>query len=62
MAEIARRAGVGRATIYAHFPTREALIDAITQRAIAEVSAVIDAAEPERGDPADALRCVLAST
>jgi TetR/AcrR family transcriptional regulator, mexCD-oprJ operon repressor len=62
MAEIARRAGVVRATIYMHFPSREALIDAVTQRAIAEVSAAIDAAEPERGDPADALRRVLAST
>jgi TetR/AcrR family transcriptional regulator, mexCD-oprJ operon repressor len=62
MAEIARRAGVVRATIYMHFPTREALIDAVTQRAITEVSAVIDAAEPGRGDATDALRRVLATT
>jgi AcrR family transcriptional regulator len=62
MAEIARRAGVVRATIYVHFPTREALIDAVTQRAITQVSAVIDDAEPERGDATDALRRVLATT
>ena len=62
MAEIARRAGVVRATIYVHFPTREALLDAVTHRAFAEVAAVIDAAEPERGDPAEALARVVAAT
>jgi AcrR family transcriptional regulator len=62
MAEIARRAGVVRATIYVHFPTREALIDAVTHRAMAEVSAVIAAAEPHRGDPAEALARVVGAT
>jgi AcrR family transcriptional regulator len=59
MAEIARRAGVVRATIYVHFPTREALIAAVTDRGIAEAVEAIDAAEPERGDAADALRRVV---
>ena len=62
MAEIARRAGVVRATIYVHFPTRDALLEAVTQRAIAEVAEVIEAAEPHRGDPAEALARVIAAS
>ena len=61
MAQIARRAGVVRATVYMHFPAREVLIEAVTERAIAEATTAIHAAEPERGDAADALRRVLAS-
>ncbi|MEA2623664.1 MAG: hypothetical protein QOH61_2574 [Chloroflexota bacterium] len=61
MAEIARQAGVVRATVYKHFPTREDLIAAITQRAIAEVTDVIAAASPEQGDATDALRRVIAA-
>jgi AcrR family transcriptional regulator len=59
MAAIARRAGVVRATVYVHFPTRENLIAAVTQRAISDVTDAIEAVEPARGDAADALRRVL---
>jgi AcrR family transcriptional regulator len=59
--EIARRAGVVRATIYVHFPTREDLIAAITERAVADVAEVIAAAEPERGDATEAMRRVIAA-
>jgi AcrR family transcriptional regulator len=62
MAEIARRAGVVRATIYVHFPTREVLLEAVTHRAIAEVAEVIHAAEPHRGDPAEALARLVAAS
>ena len=62
MAEIARRARVVRATVYVHFPTREALLEAVTERALSEVAAVIAEAEPEDGDPAEALARVVAAT
>ena len=62
MAEIARRAGVVRATVYVHFPTREALIDAVTRRAISEVAEVIDTAAPDRGEPSEALARLIATT
>ena len=61
MAEIARRAGVVRATIYVHFPTREALIAAVTHRAVAEVTDAINAAEPTRGEATLALERVVAA-
>ena len=62
MAEIARRAGVVRATIYMHFPTREALLDAVMERATTQVADAIRAAEPDRGEPQEALERVIRAT
>ncbi len=62
MAEIARRAGVVRATIYVHFPTRESLLDAVMEHAVAEVAQAMADADPERGDPEEGLERVLRAT
>jgi AcrR family transcriptional regulator len=58
---VARRAGVGIGTLYRHFPTREALFEAVYRR---EVEQLVDLAEQLKADaaPADALRRWLRST
>jgi AcrR family transcriptional regulator len=40
--EIARAAGVSRQTVYAHFPSRDALIDAVIEQASSEFTALFD--------------------
>ncbi|RSM48219.1 TetR/AcrR family transcriptional regulator [Amycolatopsis balhimycina DSM 5908] len=44
MATIARRAGVGVATLYRHFPNRQALLTAVFERQLAECASVVDEA------------------
>jgi AcrR family transcriptional regulator len=62
MSEIARRAGVVRATIYVHFPTRTALLDAVMEHAVTQVADAMRAAEPQRGEPVEAVERVLRAT
>lgn len=62
MSEIARRAGVVRATIYVHFPTRAALLDAVMEYAAGQVTDAMRGAEPQRGEPLEALERVLRAT
>lgn len=49
--DVARRAEVGLGTLYRHFPTREALFDALLRRSFEVLTA--RAGELERADPAD---------
>lgn len=57
--EVARRAGVGIGTVFRHFPTKEALLDALLVR---RVSGFADAAERVAGDvdAASALESLVA--
>ncbi|WP_328937355.1 TetR/AcrR family transcriptional regulator [Streptomyces tauricus] len=52
--DIARRAGVGLATLLRHFPTREALLEALLHTSFDELTAKADALETS-GSPEDAL-------
>lgn len=55
MAAIAAAAGVTRQTVYAHFGTRDALLEAVADRVTREAMAAMDAAEVEDGPALDAL-------
>ncbi|MFE9346992.1 TetR/AcrR family transcriptional regulator [Streptomyces olivaceus] len=52
--DIARRADVGLATLLRHFPTREALLDALLRASFDELTAEADALE-RASEPGDAL-------
>lgn len=53
---IARRAGVGIGTLYRHFPTREALVEAVYRAELAEVAASAATIASEADSPVIALR------
>jgi AcrR family transcriptional regulator len=55
MEDIATTAGVTRQTVYAHFPSRDALIVALIEAARTEGLAAIDAARVDTAPAADAL-------
>ena len=55
MEEIATSAGVTRQTVYAHFPTRDALVGTIIEKAGAEALSALDAARLDTRAPAEAL-------
>jgi len=59
MEDIATAAGVTRQTVYAHYPTRDALIAALLNAAGAETVAAMDAARLDTVPPPDALRQFL---
>jgi AcrR family transcriptional regulator len=56
--EIARRAGVGKATFFRRFPTKDALVLAVLEGFVEEIEAAADEAA-EAADPLDGLRGFL---
>ena len=59
LAEVAERAGVGRATLHRHFAGRDDLIRALAQTAIVEMDEAAEAACEGVDTYAEALRCTL---
>ena len=57
---VARRAGVGIGTLYRHFPTREALFEAVYRREVAQLGELAEQLKSEP-DPVEALRRWLRS-
>ncbi|OII66695.1 MULTISPECIES: TetR/AcrR family transcriptional regulator [unclassified Streptomyces] len=56
MDEVARAAGIGRATLHRHFAGRDALVRALEELGIQEFEAALDAAALDEGSAEDALR------
>lgn len=56
LADVARRAGLGRATLYRHFPNREALRDAIRTEALARAEAALAGAGLDDLTPREGVR------
>jgi AcrR family transcriptional regulator len=58
---VAKHSGVSRVTVYAHFPTSEALLEAAVERAVGQTMAALEGANPDQGPPAEALNRLLAA-
>jgi len=56
---VAARAGVSRVTVYAHFPTWEALLEAAVERAVRRTMTALEATHPDDGPPVQALERML---
>ena len=59
---VARESGLSRVTVYAHFSTKEELLEAVVRRSVHAATAALEAAEPERGPPLEALERVVSAS
>jgi TetR/AcrR family transcriptional regulator, mexCD-oprJ operon repressor len=62
VAEVAQGAGVGRVTLYGHFPSRQALIDAVFAHAIARANTALEAVALTDGPAPQALSRLIRSS
>jgi AcrR family transcriptional regulator len=58
---LAGEAGVSRPTVYAHFPNRGRVLEALVERTVRQAMATLEAAEPERGPALAAMQRILAT-
>ncbi|MGY3063245.1 TetR/AcrR family transcriptional repressor of mexCD-oprJ operon [Streptomyces sp. TE3672] len=61
MDEVAKAAGIGRATLHRHFAGRDALVRALEDLGIQEFEAALDAAALDEGGAPEALRRLVAA-
>jgi AcrR family transcriptional regulator len=58
---VAVQAGVSRVTVYAHFPTWQALLEAAVERAVQRTMAALHAVRPDDGPAVEALDRMIAA-
>jgi AcrR family transcriptional regulator len=59
---VAAQAGVSRVTVYAHFPTWQALLEAAVERAVRRTMTALQSVHPDDGPPIEAVDRMLAAT
>jgi AcrR family transcriptional regulator len=59
---VAKESSLSRPTVYAHFPERSQIVEALVERTVSRAMAAIAPAEPQVGPPDEALRRLLAAS
>jgi AcrR family transcriptional regulator len=62
LVDVARAGGLTRTTVYAHFASREELLEELLRRAVAATSQAIDDGDPTSGPAEEALLRVMAAS